>query len=141
MMMVVGCIRFFISSLPRRRSSAAIRTTDVVPSPTSLSCCCARSTKILPAGSSTSRRDRIVAPSFVTVTSCTYCQIFKPYRALEGEDKSYANIVHHHLVETAGAKGALDDIRDRLRSQNCSQLRSARCLAVIRPIMTPNIPF
>ena len=68
-MIVVGCIRFFISSFPRRRSSAAIRTTEVVPSPTSLSCCCARSTRILPAGCSTSRRLRIVAPSLVTVTS------------------------------------------------------------------------
>ena len=33
-MIVVGCIRFFISSLARRRSSEAIMTTDVVPSPT-----------------------------------------------------------------------------------------------------------
>jgi hypothetical protein len=33
-MMVVGCILFFISSFAFRRSSAAIKTTEVVPSPT-----------------------------------------------------------------------------------------------------------
>ena len=68
-MMVVGCILFFMSSFPLRSSSAAMRTTDVVPSPTSLSCWCARSTRILPAGCSTSSKLRMVAPSLVTVTS------------------------------------------------------------------------
>jgi hypothetical protein len=34
LIIVVGCIRFFINSFPLRRSSAAIRTTEVVPSPT-----------------------------------------------------------------------------------------------------------
>ena len=37
-MIVVGWILFFTSSLARRNSSAAMRTTEVVPSPTSLSC-------------------------------------------------------------------------------------------------------
>src|SRR5271167_634867 len=44
-------------------------TTEVVPSPTSLSCCCANSIRIRPAGCSTSSNERIVAPSLVTVTS------------------------------------------------------------------------
>jgi len=44
-------------------------TTEVVPSPTSLSCFWARSTKILPAGCSTDSRDKIVAPSLDIVTS------------------------------------------------------------------------
>eukprot|EP00733_Pompholyxophrys_punicea_P002379 Pompholyxophrys_punicea_v1_NODE_1808_length_545_cov_30.157143.p2 type:complete len:113 gc:universal NODE_1808_length_545_cov_30.157143:60-398(+) len=44
-------------------------TTEVVPSPTSLSCCCANSTRTLAAGCSTSNNLRIVAPSLVTVTS------------------------------------------------------------------------
>lgn len=60
----------FTSSFARRRSSAAMITTEVVPSPTSLSCFCARSTKMRPAGCSTARRARIVAPSFEIVTSC-----------------------------------------------------------------------
>jgi hypothetical protein len=69
LIIVVGWIRFFTNSFARRRSSAAIMTTLVVPSPTSLSCCWASSIKIRPAGCSTSNNDRIVAPSFVTVTS------------------------------------------------------------------------
>ncbi len=44
-------------------------TTDVVPSPTSWSCNSAKSTRILAAGCSISNNLRIVAPSFVIVTS------------------------------------------------------------------------
>lgn len=36
-----------------------------------------------------------------------------------GGGGAYTDVVHHHLVETAGAKRALDDICDGLRSQNC----------------------
>ena len=68
-MMVVGWMRILTSSFALLNSSAAISTTLVVPSPTSLSCCCARSTSILPAGWSTDSKLNIVAPSFVTVTS------------------------------------------------------------------------
>lgn len=39
LMTVVGWILFFTKSLARRRSSDATMTTEVVPSPTSLSCC------------------------------------------------------------------------------------------------------
>jgi hypothetical protein len=67
---VVGWIFIFTSSFALLSSSAAMMTTDVVPSPTSLSCFWAKSTKILPAGCSTSRRERIVAPSLEIVTSC-----------------------------------------------------------------------
>jgi hypothetical protein len=68
-MIVVGCTLALTSSLALRNSSAAMITTDVVPSPTSLSCFCARSTNIFPAGCSTARRERMVAPSFEIVTS------------------------------------------------------------------------
>eukprot|EP00732_Lithocolla_globosa_P003290 Lithocolla_globosa_v1_NODE_2567_length_1950_cov_17.572559.p3 type:complete len:157 gc:universal NODE_2567_length_1950_cov_17.572559:1359-1829(+) len=67
--MVVGCNLFLTRSFARLRSSAAMMTTEVVPSPTSLSCWSASSTKTFAAGCSTSRSLRIVAPSFVTVTS------------------------------------------------------------------------
>ena len=50
-------------------NSAAIITTDVVPSPTSWSCNCANSTNTFAAGCSTSNVANIVAPSFVIVTS------------------------------------------------------------------------
>ena len=43
---VVGCILLRTSSFARLRSSEASSTTDVVPSPTSLSCCEASDTKI-----------------------------------------------------------------------------------------------
>ena len=68
---VVGCIFALTSSFARRKSSAAMITTEVVPSPTSLSCFWARSTNIRPAGCSTSRRLRMVAPSLEIVTSYT----------------------------------------------------------------------
>ncbi|KAH3681957.1 hypothetical protein WICPIJ_007076 [Wickerhamomyces pijperi] len=67
--MVVGWILFFTNSLALFKSSEAMITTDVVPSPTSLSCCWANSTKILPAGCLTSNKDKMVAPSLVTTTS------------------------------------------------------------------------
>ncbi len=97
-MTVVGWILLRTRSLARRRSSLAISTTEVVPSPTSLSCCVARETRMrawrrgqrgsrcqriitaprrarvvrrLTAGCATSSRDRIVAPSLVIVTSPT----------------------------------------------------------------------
>lgn len=95
LMIVVGCSLAFTSSFARRRSSAAIITTDVVPSPTSLSCFCARSTKIFPAGCSTCRRERMVAPSLDIVTSCNGCfsatvdAIFHKNASL-----TYANVVY-----------------------------------------------
>jgi hypothetical protein len=52
-----------------RSSSAAMMTTEVVPSPTSVSCSSARSTNTFAAGCSTSSCFRMVAPSFVMVTS------------------------------------------------------------------------
>mmetsp|Transcript_16439 Transcript_16439/g.52317 ORF Transcript_16439/g.52317 Transcript_16439/m.52317 type:complete len:250 (+) Transcript_16439:906-1655(+) len=68
-MMLVGWMRCRTSSLPRLSSSAARMTTDVVPSPTSWSCKSASSHKTLAAGCSTSSCFRMVAPSFVMVTS------------------------------------------------------------------------
>ena len=68
-MIVVGWTLALTSSFALRKSSAAMITTDVVPSPTSLSCFCARSTNIFPAGCSTAKRERMVAPSFEIVTS------------------------------------------------------------------------
>lgn len=54
-------ISFYKISLPNT-------VTDVVPSPTSLSCTLDISTKIFAAGLSTPTALRIVAPSFVTST-------------------------------------------------------------------------
>ena len=68
-MTVVGWILLFTSSLARFRSSEAMMTTEVVPSPTSWSCRSASSTSTFAAGWSTSSCFRIVAPSFVMVTS------------------------------------------------------------------------
>ena len=45
-MTVVGWILFLTSSFARRKSSEARRTTEVVPSPTSLSCWVAKETRI-----------------------------------------------------------------------------------------------
>ena len=45
-MTVVGWILFRTSSFARRKSSEARSTTEVVPSPTSLSCCVASETRI-----------------------------------------------------------------------------------------------
>ena len=60
---------FFTSSFARFSSSAARMTTEVVPSPTSLSCISESCTRTRAAGCSTSSWLRIVAPSFVIVTS------------------------------------------------------------------------
>ena len=60
---------FLTKSFPLRRSSEAIITTDVVPSPTSWSCKLARSTRTRAAGCSTSNDFKMVAPSFVMRTS------------------------------------------------------------------------
>ena len=67
--MTVGCISHYISSYAYYNSSEAINTTDVVPSPTSLSYYKLRSTIILATGCSTSIFLSIVAPSLVIVTS------------------------------------------------------------------------
>mmetsp|Transcript_15867 Transcript_15867/g.53855 ORF Transcript_15867/g.53855 Transcript_15867/m.53855 type:complete len:276 (-) Transcript_15867:63-890(-) len=67
--MRTGCSprsRSFSASLS---SAPASTTTPVVPSPTSLSWDCDRSTRSLPIWWSTSMRCRMVAPSFVMVTS------------------------------------------------------------------------
>ena len=68
-MMSVGWILARTSSFARLSSSAARITTLVVPSPTSASCSSASSTSTRAAGWSTSSCFRIVAPSFVMVTS------------------------------------------------------------------------
>lgn len=68
-MIVVGCTLILINSFARRSNSAATTTTDVVPSPTSLSCNWLNSTITFAAGCSTSNYLRIVAPSLVIVTS------------------------------------------------------------------------
>jgi hypothetical protein len=85
-MTVVGWILFRTSSLALLSNSEASNTTEVVPSPTSLSCCVARETRIRAytsdhfhrreerghtAGCVTSNNDRIVAPSLVIVMSPT----------------------------------------------------------------------
>jgi len=56
-----------IYCLDSLRSSPARRTTDVVPSPTSLSYDLAMSTRVLAAGCTMSRRAIKVAPSFEIV--------------------------------------------------------------------------
>ncbi len=66
---VVGWIFCLMSSLALFNNSAATITTEVVPSPTSLSCLSESSTSTLAAGCSTSNCFKIVAPSFVMVTS------------------------------------------------------------------------
>lgn len=66
---VVAWILFLINSFPLFKSSAAKITTEVVPSPTSLSYICDSSTRTLAAGWVTSSILRIVAPSLVIVTS------------------------------------------------------------------------
>jgi hypothetical protein len=66
---IVGWTFLFINSSAFSKSEPAKRTTDVVPSPTSLSTLLEISTMILAAGCSTSISLRIVAPSFVIVTS------------------------------------------------------------------------
>lgn len=59
----------------------------------------------------------MVAPSFVTVTSLVgWSAVFG--RPLSEGHPTYTNIVHHHLVEAAGAEGALDDVRDSLRGKD-----------------------
>ena len=65
----VAWILFFINSFPLFKSSAANITTEVVPSPTSLSWIWDSSTRTLAAGCVTSSYLRIVAPSLVIVTS------------------------------------------------------------------------
>src|SRR3989338_11112522 len=67
----VGWTLFLISSLARFNNSPATMTTDVVPSPTSSSWSVARLTRTLAAGCSTSKSERIVAPSLVMVTPPT----------------------------------------------------------------------
>jgi len=57
-----------INSLDCLRSSPAKSTTEVVPSPTSLSYDLAISTKVLAAGCTMSKREIKVAPSFEIVT-------------------------------------------------------------------------
>mmetsp|Transcript_61312 Transcript_61312/g.161125 ORF Transcript_61312/g.161125 Transcript_61312/m.161125 type:complete len:217 (-) Transcript_61312:17-667(-) len=68
-MTVVGWMLFLTSSFARFSSSAAMITTEVVPSPTSVSCRFASSTRTLAAGCSTSSCCRMVAPSLVIVMS------------------------------------------------------------------------
>mmetsp|Transcript_12966 Transcript_12966/g.15736 ORF Transcript_12966/g.15736 Transcript_12966/m.15736 type:complete len:240 (+) Transcript_12966:1749-2468(+) len=71
-MIFVGCNPWLTSSFARFKSSDAMITTEVVPSPTSLSCKSASSQRTFPAGCSTSKSFKIVAPSLVIVTSPTW---------------------------------------------------------------------
>ena len=132
-MTVVGWILFLIRSLARLSSSAATRTTDVVPSPTSLSCCWASSTRMRPAGWSTSIRLRIVAPSFEIVTSCACARqlhsfhaappllaTFPPLPSPLVESCTYSDIINHHLVKSRRTKTASNDVGNS----------HSRCLAV-----------
>lgn len=64
-----------------------------------------------------------MAPSLVTVTS--YVRGVRREDRARSEERTYTNIVHHHLIETAGAEGALDDICDGLGSGNCQAVVSA----------------
>ena len=66
---VVGWTLFFINWVALLSNSAANITTEVVPSPTSLSWIWAKSPKILAAGCSMDNNFKIVAPSFVITTS------------------------------------------------------------------------
>jgi len=84
-------------------------TTEVVPSPTSLSCFWARSTKILPAGCSTDRRDRIVAPSLDIVTS--YSVGGDQLAEMHNRGMlQYPDVVHKHFIETERTQGTFDDV-------------------------------
>ena len=74
LMMDVGWIFCRTNSLAPFNSSAAMMTTEVVPSPTSWSCRSASSQRILAAGCSTSNSFKMVAPSLVTVTSWKHKQ-------------------------------------------------------------------
>lgn len=56
----------------------------------------------------------MVAPSLVTVTSCVAYAVSKAARGRRREGQTYTNVVDHHLVEAAGAKGCLDDICNSL---------------------------
>jgi hypothetical protein len=58
-------------------------------------------------------------------------QCEKDARGRQGIGVAYANIVHHHLVEAAGAEGTLDNICDRLGSKNCAV---SVCVVLILPI-------
>lgn len=117
LMTVVGCSLFLTSSSAAFRSSAATITTDVVPSPTckwftrievvskrsgwffpqlikptSSSCNWANSTSTFPAGCSTSSCFRIVAPSFVTITSCNHlCHANPIFSLLSVKEKRSEN--------------------------------------------------
>ncbi len=94
-------------------------TTDVVPSPTSLSCFCERSTNTRPAGCSTARRERIVAPSFEIVTSCiAKCGLSKRCLFVRSMT-THSNVIHQHLVQTHGSKGAFHNVRNCLCGQDC----------------------
>ena len=114
--MVVGCMRFFINSFARRRSSAAIRTTDVVPSPTyflvrysyTLRSINTAHLLILLLGQvhqdlarrvidieETKDGRAIIGDSDILETS-------EPFK--HGFQASYPDIIHHHLVEPRGAE-------------------------------------
>mmetsp|Transcript_7546 Transcript_7546/g.23867 ORF Transcript_7546/g.23867 Transcript_7546/m.23867 type:complete len:266 (+) Transcript_7546:1040-1837(+) len=67
--MIVGWMPFSSRRCAASRMAPQSTVTDVVPSPASVSCDLATSTSILAAGCATSMRARIVAPSFVMITS------------------------------------------------------------------------
>lgn len=121
-MTVVGWILLRTSSFARLRSSEARRTTEVVPSPTSLSCCVASETRMraycqlssnlweLTEGCETSRRERMVAPSLVMVTSPTLStSILSRLLSVRSTSSNSPD----------GAERRLEDVRHRLARHDC----------------------
>lgn len=104
----------------------ALLTTDVVPSPTSLSCRSASSQRTLAAGCSTSSSFRMVAPSLVMVTSCkddsekelmsnsclTINDNLQRLICYITECDTDPDVVNQHLVKANRSQGALDDVGD-----------------------------
>mmetsp|Transcript_23828 Transcript_23828/g.34820 ORF Transcript_23828/g.34820 Transcript_23828/m.34820 type:complete len:292 (-) Transcript_23828:52-927(-) len=67
--MMVGCTPFSSSMRTASRKAPAMTTTDVVPSPASMSCDLEMPTSILAVGWNTCMRSKMVAPSLVMMTS------------------------------------------------------------------------
>jgi hypothetical protein len=113
---VVGWILFRTSSFALLSSSEASRTTEVVPSPTSLSCCVASETKIR-------------AYHLSIVGSVWLPKAYSRMGDLQqGEDGSaiicdchITDIVHQHLVQSDRSKGRLEDVRHGLASSHYRQ--------------------
>ena len=87
----VAWMLFLISSFPLLRSSAARMTTEVVPSPTSLSWIWESSTKTLAAG------------------WVTYLELLEDCGAIVGNG-NITNVVNQHLIETLWTEGGLHNV-------------------------------